>query len=83
MAICVECAYKNDTLDDALRCNNSELPISDFLYGNRFCEDLNGDGRCIGFKPQSQLESIYELKKDEELAKTRSEEDVLSLIDKR
>lgn len=68
MAICIECAFILD-LNRGL-CNNSELPIDDFVYGTRDCAELNPKGGCIGFKPQSQPESIYELKSDEELAKT-------------
>ena len=84
MAICVECKFILD-LNKGF-CNNPDLPVTDYVYGTRDCKELNPKGGCMGFEVSSGLGkpvSIYELKGDEELAKTRSEEDVLSLIDKR
>ena len=86
MAICVDCIFILD-LNKGF-CNNPELPVTDYVYGTRDCKELNPKGNCKGFKPNSEIgcikpESIYELKEDEELAKTRSKEDVLSLTDKR
>ena len=68
MAICIECSH---ALAGGVfvTCRNSELPVTDFVYGIRDCKELNPKGNCKGFKPQSQS-SIYELKEDEELAKT-------------
>ena len=68
MAICVECKFILD-LNKGF-CNNPDLPVTDYVYGTRDCKELNPQGNCKGFKPQSQPEPIYELKKDEELAKT-------------
>ena len=68
MPICVECEYHGERINN--RCNNPDLPITDFVRGLRECKILNDKGDCKGFKPQSQNQSIYELKEDEELAKT-------------
>ncbi len=70
MVICVKCEHKDI---NSPNCSNSELPITDFVYGKRDCSVLNPKGGCMGFKPQSQDESIYELKEDEELANTGKE----------
>ena len=69
MAICVKCVYHHEAEDDIV-CNNSDLPITDFVCGVRYCVSLNSKGNCAGFKAQPERESIYELPKDEELAKT-------------
>ena len=65
MAICVECGYKDINFPN---CNNSELPITNFVYGKRDCYELNPKGGCMGFKSQSEPKSIYDLKEDEELS---------------
>lgn len=67
MAICIDCEFILD-LNKGF-CNNPELPITDFIYGIRDCQELNPKGGCMGFKPKSQPESIYELKSDEELGR--------------
>ena len=67
MAICVECKFILD-LNKGF-CNNPDLPVTDYVYGTRDCKELNPKGGCKGFKLQSES-SIYELKEDEELAKT-------------
>ena len=69
MAICVECSH---ALAGGVfvTCRNSGLSVTDFVYGIRDCKELNPKGNCMGFKPQSENESIYKLPKDEELAKT-------------
>ena len=69
MPICVECEYHNNNLV-VTTCQNADSPITDFVRGRRDCEKLNPDGNCPNFKLQAQRESIYELKKDEELART-------------
>ena len=70
MAICVKCAYHHEAEDDIV-CNNPELPITDFVCGVRYCVSLNSKGNCAGFKaPLPMNESIHELPKDEELART-------------
>ena len=71
MAICVECHWCHDCLDGTeITCKNSELPVTDFVRGGRYCVILNHKGNCKGFKLQSESGFIYELKKDEELART-------------
>ena len=78
MAICVECEYFiHPTNADAnleflgpMRCRNLDLPMTEFIFGYRDCKTLNPKGDCKGFKLQSEPDSIYELKGDEELAKT-------------
>lgn len=74
MAICVECEYC-EPLQRA-RCTNADLPVKDFIYGIKHCDDYNIFGNCKGFKAKStrpgafeQRESIYESKEDEVLAK--------------
>ena len=74
MAICVECewyadAVTRDGMGALPACKNPDLPMTDYVYGHRHCRQLNPQGNCKGFKPQSES-SIYELKEDEELAKT-------------
>ena len=69
MAICVQCAFKNIDFPD---CNNRELPITDFVSGKRDCDELNHKGDCKGFKVMVKLDSIYESKEDEDLAKTNA-----------
>jgi len=68
MAICIECVYCNALA--RARCNNSELPITNFIYGVRHCDTINIKGDCKGFKPIPKSWSIYESKADEELAST-------------
>ena len=46
MAVCKECEYFNK---DVLECNNSDLPITDFVLGTRSCDQLNSEGDCKGF----------------------------------
>ena len=70
MAICVECDWVNEP---NLECNNSDLPVTDFVLGTRSCDELNCEGDCKGFKPQAKPESIYETKKDEYLANAPNE----------
>lgn len=69
MAICVECEYCNKSVDIP-RCNNLNLAMTDFVYGNRRCDALNLRGDCKGFRAIPKPESIYELKENEEVAKT-------------
>lgn len=68
MIICVECDYHGELINN--RCNNTDLPITDFVRGFRDCKELNPKGDCKGFKPKPDTESIYELPSDEALAKT-------------
>ena len=72
MDICVRCLHCRDFEEP--RCDNEDLPISDFVLGVRLCSDLNQKGDCKGFKAQPQAESIYELKSDEELANTNAKD---------
>lgn len=66
--ICFECEYlKHNAFGD---CNNPDLRITDFVDGTKSCADLNTKGDCEGFKAKPKRESIYELKADEDLAKT-------------
>ncbi len=62
MPICIKCIHKDI---DGPACSNSDLPITEFVYGVRACSILNPKGDCKGFKPQA---SIYESKEDENLA---------------
>ena len=70
-AICVHCIHSKDF--EELRCDNDDLPISDFVLGVRLCRDLNSKGDCKGFSATPPYESIYESKKDEDLANTANE----------
>ena len=47
MAICIECDWVNEP---NLECNNSDLPVTDFVLGTRSCDELNSEGDCKGFK---------------------------------
>ena len=69
MSICVECLY-HDEFEALDLCDNKGLPISEFVHGRRYCDDLNPKGDCKGFKPQAKPESIYESKEGEDLANT-------------
>ena len=70
--ICVECQHmKNREYGE---CGNSDLPVTEHVHGTRDCETLNPKGDCKGFKPQAKPESIYETKKDEDLANTTKED---------
>ena len=70
MPICVECAYHGENASAPIfTCGNDDLPVTDFVTGIKDCHTLNPTGNCKGFKLQRQRESIYELKKDEDLAK--------------
>lgn len=57
MAICVECSHsvKGGAF---IRCNNSELSITDFVYGLRDCKELNAKGDCKGFKPVKGTDAL-------------------------
>lgn len=68
MVICVECVHHGELINN--RCDNSDLPITDFVRGFRDCKTLNLNGDCKGFKAEPKRESIYELPSDEALAKT-------------
>ena len=68
VSICVECRHYGQS--GAFDCHNTDLPISDFVYGARFCAVLNAKGDCKGFKAKPQTYSIYESKEDEDLANT-------------
>ena len=80
MAICMQCEHlghtdfvndQRDFLD--IWCKNPDLPITNFIYGRKEPNILNPKGNCKGFKEDlfvPKSESIYELKEDEELAKT-------------
>ena len=73
MAICVKCVYHEIYVtgeEKDVACKNPDLPITDFIYGIRWCDNLNPKGDCKGFKPQAKPDSIYESKTDEELART-------------
>lgn len=67
MAICVECEYCSMLQRE--RCSNPDLPINDFVRGDRFCDILNAKGDCKGFKAKIKPDSIFDSKEDEELAK--------------
>ena len=71
MPICVECVHHliyKDGREKDVACQNPDLPITDFIYGIRWCDHLNSKGDCKGFKPQAKPESIYEFSSDEVLA---------------
>ena len=53
MDICVKCVYHDEFEGDDL-CDNTDLPISEFIHGRRYCDDLNTKGDCKGFKPQAE-----------------------------
>ena len=72
-SICIYCIHCKD--HEEFTCNNNDLPMTDFLRGVRYCRHLNSRGDCKSFKPKSEPESIYELKEDEDLAKTTQHHD--------
>ena len=81
MAVCVECVHYAEV--DGFDCHNTDLPISDFVYGARFCAVLNAKGDCKGFKLKGQVESIFESKEGENLANTTREDYRKNVKDRR
>ena len=68
VTLCIKCGHHTE-LEGTDFCNNTELPLCGFVRGDRYCDELNTEGNCKGFKPKPEPESIYESKADEDLAK--------------
>ena len=65
MPICVKCHYY-DFCDGYSVCKNSDLPITNYVDGERECRRLNDKGSCEGFKSISESNPIYVLKAKEQ-----------------
>jgi len=51
ISICIKCEYQYQVeLCNFHECQNTDLPITDFVYGARNCMLLNTKGDCKGFK---------------------------------
>jgi hypothetical protein len=72
VTICVKCGFYDETGVDEQTdtCLSPEAPYQYFISDKKYCQDINAEGKCKFYSPKDEPESIYELKKDEDLANT-------------
>ena len=59
MTICNECKYycmieNPNTAEILFICDNEQSPISNFITGVKYCEDINLKGQCAFYRKKNK-----------------------------